>query len=99
MPRTKKPSLVVEKTEAFEDIAPKYKVTMTFNDKTHTFETNDLFTSIMDRKPTFLKTRILFTVINEDGKKFEKLLFVFGGKMIFRNPLSLRIFINNMRFK
>lgn len=100
MPRTSKTTKpVVIKTKAFEDVAPKYKVTMTFNDKTYEFETNDLFTSIMERKPAVLKTRIVFTVTNEEGKKFEKVLFVFGGKMIFRNKLSMHIFISNMRFK
>lgn len=76
-----------------------YHVIMSFNDKVHEFDTDDLFNSIMERKPTFLKTRIVFKVTNKEGKVFEKLLFVFGGKMLFRNKLSLNIFISKMRFK
>lgn len=76
-----------------------YHVVMTFNDKIHEFDTDDLFNSIMERKPVFLKTRIIFKVTNKEGKVFEKLLFVFGGKMLFRNKLSLNIFISKMRFK
>lgn len=76
-----------------------YHVVMTFNDKIHEFDTDDLFNSIMERKPVFLKTRIIFKITNKEGKVFEKLLFVFGGKMLFRNKLSLNIFISRMRFK
>lgn len=83
----------LEQKESFE-----YKVKMSFNDEVYEFETNDLYTSILERKPYFLKTKITFT-IEKDGKKCERLLFVRGGKMIFRNNLSLRIFIRTLIFK
>lgn len=77
-----------------------YRVKMTFNDTIHEFEATDLAVSIMKVKPIFLKTKVTFYITRlSDGKMCGRQLFVRGGKMIFRNALSLKIFINTLIFK
>lgn len=83
--------------EAVKNIG-KYHVLMKFNDIEHDFYTDDLASSILERAPRFLKTKITFH-IKKDGKVCDRLLFVRGGKMLFRNKLSLKIFTDKLIFK
>lgn len=75
-----------------------YKLTISFNDKEHVIDTNDLDLAILEIKPTILKTRIIIKV-EKDGKKYESAIPAFVGKQLFRNKLYRKIFLNRLILK
>lgn len=89
---------VVKKTV---DVSLKeYHIVMKLNDEVFEKDTDNLMDTIMEFKPRFLKTKVTFKITrNNDGKTVDKLLFVRGAKMIFRNALSLKIFVSRLIFK
>lgn len=89
-------SLLVKSKEMSEKKI--YHLSMKFNDNTYECDTDDLASAIMNFKPIFLKTKVLFRVVKDD-KVCERLVFLFRAKQIFRNKLSLNIFINKLIFK
>jgi hypothetical protein len=90
----------IELGESPSQVDKTYHVIMSFNDIIHEFDTDDLVESINAVKPTFLKTKVIFKFIRvSDLKECDRQLFVRGGRMIFRNALSLKIFINTLIFK
>lgn len=87
-----KPKKIVE--------SPKeYHVVMKLNDQVFEKDTDNLMDTIMEFKPKFLKTKVTFKITRNDGKTVDKLLFVRGAKMIFRNALALKIFVTRLIFK
>lgn len=88
---------LLEKSKAIPE-KKKYHLSMKFNDNTYECDTDDLASAIMAFKPIFLKTKVIFRV-EKDGKVCERLVFLFRAKQIFRNKLSLDIFINKLIFK
>lgn len=74
--------------------APKkeYKLLLKFNDQTFEIETDDLATSFTEVKPLILKTRIQIEV-EKNGKKFNRIVFVPKGRMLFNNKNWLSAFI------
>ena len=81
------------------EAVPTYFLIMKFNDETHEVNTANLAESINNLKPRFLKTKVQFKIVNPEGKICERQLFVKQGKLIFRNKLSLQIFIQRLIFK
>jgi len=75
-----------------------YKLELKMNDEVFTLETNDLMEGIMSLKPDRLKTRVLFK-IEKDGKVCEKLLSCFLAKQMFRNKMSMTVFLNRIILK
>ena len=75
-----------------------YRLTMKLNDEVFNCETNDLTKAILSFKPVHLKTKVNI-VIEKDGKKCERQLFVNKGKLLFRNELFMRTFIRFLIFK
>lgn len=76
----------------------KYHLIMKFNNKIVDIYTDDLFESIKMEDPGFLKTKILFTISNDKGT-CERMVFAHKGKMMFRNKMFLKTFINHLIFK
>ena len=75
-----------------------YHLNMKFNDTVFDVETDDLKEAILSIKPFHLKTRILFE-IEKDDKKCGGVLSGMKGRMIFKNRISLMVFINRLIFK
>ena len=75
-----------------------YKIELKMNDEVFTLETNDLMEGIMSLKPDRLKTRVLFK-IEKDGKVCEKILSCFLAKQMFRNKMSMTVFLNRIILK
>lgn len=73
----------------------KYKLTIKMNDKVFTANTNDLQTSIKSfepKLPEYLKTKVVFHI--KEGKRVcEKVVFLPKAKIMFRNPISLQMFV------
>lgn len=88
---------VVSPTERIKD-GDNYHVVMKFNDQVFDFETDNLEQAILEKAPRFLKTKLVFEIEKGD-KKVTKMLFVRQGKMLFRNKLSLAVFISRLIFK
>lgn len=77
---------------------PIYHLTMKLNDEVFNCETNDLTKAILSFKPVHLKTKVNI-IVEKDGKKCERQLFVNKGKLLFRNELFMRTFIRFLIFK
>lgn len=76
----------------------RYNLTIKLNDQVFTCKTNDIAQALMSFKPSVVKTKMYVKV--EDGKKScERQVFVFRAKQIFRNKLSMDIFIRTLIFK
>jgi hypothetical protein len=101
-PKVKKPvvSKSVARRVAIQKAPAKaYHLKMEFNDQVIELETDDLAASITENRPHFLKTKIIFTITNADGKVWEKAFFVHQGKQVLRNKLALSIMLNRLIFK
>jgi hypothetical protein len=75
-----------------------FLVTITFNNQTHTFETNSVEESILSVKPFHLKTKIIVK-IEKNGQAVEKFLPGTKGKLLFMNPSYLAAFVRGFFFK
>lgn len=76
-----------------------YFLKIKVNDKVTEVETDDLKESILAVAPQFVKTKVHINVENEEGKKYEKVLFVEDAKKLFRNKTYMNFFLNHMIFK
>lgn len=86
-----------EETKNLE--APTYNLKMKINGEIFECDTQDLKESILSYAPRFVKTKLLLTVTNEAGKVWEKQMFVFKAKQMFRNKIYMNFVLNHMIFK
>lgn len=75
-----------------------YTVDVTFNGINFVTHTDDLEQTLADIAPRFLKTKVKIK-IEKEGKVFDKMLFLLPAKMIFRNKIARKIFVNRLIFK
>jgi len=77
-----------------------YSITARINDQIYTCKTDNLDTAIQELGLNIknVETRMLLT-IEKGGKRFEKLLFVFTTRQIFRNKMARKVFINRLILK
>lgn len=98
------PELTDEQVQVYKLGEPllkaKYHLVMKFNDQIVDVETDNLAEAIQLHRPNNLKTRVLFTITdNETGKVCERMVFTFRARQIFRNKTSMLVFINTLIFK
>lgn len=96
---------IKEKKETIKEVVAevkspegKYHLIMKFNDKIVDKTTDDLFNSIREEDPGYLKTKIIFNISTKEGS-CERLVFIHKGKMMFKNDIFLNTFINHLIFK
>ena len=76
----------------------KYSVWLKINDTETSFETDDIGASLLDMKPPFIKTRMLFKAV-KNGLSCDKILSGMQTRQIFRNKLAMMVFLNRLIFK
>jgi len=76
-----------------------YHLEIKMNDTVFATTTNDLRDAIVSNAPKVLKTKVLFTIKNKEGKTCERQFFVNRGKMIFRNQIFMTAFLKNLIYK
>lgn len=69
-----------------------FKLFLKFNDQSFEVETDDIATSFIELKPLILKTRLQIE-IEKNGKKYNRIVFVPKGRMLFNNKSWLNTFI------
>lgn len=72
-----------------------FKLTVNLNREVFKCETEDIKAALVDLKPTNIKTRTIIRVENAFGF-VERILMVRQAKLLFRNPLSMTIFVRNI---
>ena len=87
-----------KKTKKTSPIKKEYIITVSLNDTIYNTETSDLKAAIKAIIPRFLKTRVIFYITKGD-LACEKLLLLREAQRVFRNDLSLEVFINRLVFK
>ncbi len=93
--KTKKETKVNKEPELTK---ARYQVSISFNNETHEFETNDLEEVLLSVKPVFLKTKIVLVI--KDGEKVcEKLAYGHQARQLFRNTLFRKVFLSKLVFK
>jgi len=75
-----------------------YKLQIEFNDEIFKCETDDLKEAIIKFAPATLKTRVKFR-IEKDGKVCERLYDRTRGRLLFKQDIMLRVFLNKLIFK
>ena len=73
----------------------KYKLSVYFNDSNQVCITDDLKEALLSLNPSVVKTRVR-VILESEGKKAEKMLFVIPAKRVFRNPISAGIFTKSL---
>lgn len=76
-----------------------YHLKMKFNGKEFELKTKDLKSAIKSIKPLFLKTNVVFSCINSEGRQCDKYIPVKRAKMFWGNETYLNMFINQLIFK
>jgi hypothetical protein len=75
-----------------------FRVVMKFNNQEHDFVTDNLEASILEIKPTFLKTKLLIK-IEKDGKVADRQFQGMQGKRFFNSKSFLHFFLSKLAFK
>lgn len=76
----------------------KYKLQMFCNEEVKKCFTDDIKKSIMELAPDVLKTRLRLKV-EKDGKVCERLYTRPRGRLLLKQDVMLRVFINKLIFK
>lgn len=74
---------------------PKYTLEVVINDVAHSIKTDDIKKSLLELKPTVLKTRFKITVSNGD-KRFDKIMMVRLARLLFNNNLTMDTFVHRV---
>lgn len=81
-----------------KEVVKKYHLIMKFNGQVHDLYTDNLEESIMSLKPLYLKTFMTIRV-EENGKVCDRVVLLKKGRMLFKRPSWLKVFLQKLSFK
>ena len=90
---SEKPKKVVVKKEEKKE----YHISISFNDETFEFDTNDIRESILSVAPQFLRTRVILKITKGD-KTLDRLYHLQQGKQLFVNRYAIDVLLKNLIF-
>lgn len=76
-----------------------YKMTVSFNGQVFEFVTDNLFASFRTIEKPFLKSKVVVTVEDSEGKKAERSLLGHMARSLFINDTALRILFKRLILK
>lgn len=97
---TKEPKVKKTKEPKVKKANTQFHLMVKFNAQVFEFDTDDLFKAFREiPKPYVLKTKVVVTATDSEGKKAEKALLGSMARALFRNDTALRVLIKRLLFK
>lgn len=89
----------LSKEEVKEPKDGQYHLVVEFNNQVFEFNTDDLFASFRTIEKPFLKSKVVVTVEDSEGKKAERSLLGHMARSLFINDTALRILFKRLILK
>ena len=95
--KTKRKSGKVDILKRKDPVVPmgEYLLTVYMQDKIYSNRTNNIALSLLNLKPKKITNKVRI-IIEKDGKKAERMLFVFPARRLFNIPLAAEFFAKNI---